>query len=58
MNFIDLGSRLEPMVDDYLIERLENAALKLHHPQPHSICEFRNSQKGIGKYESVEVFGS
>jgi hypothetical protein len=34
MNFIDLGSRLEPMVDDYLIERLDNAALKLHHPHP------------------------
>jgi hypothetical protein len=27
-----LGSRLEPLMDDFLIERLEGAALKLHQP--------------------------
>lgn len=31
-NPIDIGSRLEPLVDHYLIEKLDNAALTLHHP--------------------------
>ena len=29
-----IGSRLEPLVDDYLIERLSGAELKLHAPTP------------------------
>lgn len=35
---IDLGSRLELMVDDYLIERMEGARLRLHHPQPREVA--------------------
>ncbi len=34
---IDLGSRLEPMVDDFLIERMTGARLRLHHPQPREV---------------------
>jgi hypothetical protein len=29
---IGIGSRLEPMVDDYLIEQMDGAELRLHHP--------------------------
>lgn len=35
---IDLGSRLELMVDDYLIERMDGARLRLHHPQPREVA--------------------
>jgi hypothetical protein len=28
----DIGSRLEPMIDDWLIDNMENAALELQHP--------------------------
>lgn len=38
MSVIGLGSRLELMVDDYLIDRLDKAALKLHHPQPRPLA--------------------
>ncbi|MGC9318642.1 MAG: hypothetical protein ACP5KN_11495 [Armatimonadota bacterium] len=31
---IDIGSRLELMVDDFLIDRMTGAELRLHHPQP------------------------
>ena len=31
---LDIGSRLELFVDHYLIDTLDGAALKLHHPQP------------------------
>ena len=34
---IDVGSRLEPMIDNYLIESLDGAALRLHHPTPREI---------------------
>ncbi len=34
---IDIGSRLEPFVDDYLIETLKAARLELHHPQPREV---------------------
>ena len=27
---IDIGSRLEPLIDDYLIDRMEGARLTLH----------------------------
>ena len=39
---IDIGSRLELFVDDYLIDHMENARLVLHRPQPREvslICE-------------------
>jgi len=35
---IDLGSRLELMVDDHLIERMDGARLRLHHPQPREVA--------------------
>lgn len=35
---IDIGSRLEPLVDDYLIDRLDGAALTLHHPVPREVA--------------------
>lgn len=31
-DIIDIGSRLEPFVDDYLIERMEDLELRLNHP--------------------------
>ncbi len=34
---IELGSRRELFVDDYLIERLDNVRLELQHPQPHEV---------------------
>ena len=35
---IDIGSRLELMVDDYLIDRLSGAELRLHQPMPREIA--------------------
>lgn len=35
---IDLGSQLELMVDDHLIERMEGARLRLHHPRPREVA--------------------
>jgi len=34
LDVIDIGSRLELFVDDYLIDSLEGAELRLHHPVP------------------------
>ncbi len=34
---IDVGTRLEPVVDDYLIARLDGVALRLHPPIPREI---------------------
>jgi len=31
---IDIASRREPFVDDYLIERMHGVALQLNHPAP------------------------
>ena len=35
---IDIGSRLEPMIDDYLIDRMSRAKLRLHHPIPREVA--------------------
>ena len=35
---IDIGSRLEPMVDRYLIERLDGATLTLNRPTPREVA--------------------
>ena len=35
---IEIGSRLEPLVDDYLIEKLDGAALTLHKPTPREVA--------------------
>ena len=34
---LDIGSRLEPFVDDWLIERMEGAVLRLHPPVPREV---------------------
>ena len=34
----NIGSRLELFVDDYLIDRLQDAELRLHHPTPREIA--------------------
>jgi hypothetical protein len=34
---IDIGSRLELMVDDYLIESMNGASLQLHHPESREV---------------------
>ena len=36
-NPIDIGSRLEPFVDDYLIDRIEDATLWMHNPEPKNV---------------------
>ena len=41
-NSIDLGSRRELFVDDYLIERLEDAQRVLHHPTSREVALARN----------------
>ncbi|MFQ6096616.1 MAG: hypothetical protein ACE5O2_02740 [Armatimonadota bacterium] len=33
----DIGSRLEPFVDDWLIESMDGAQLRLHHPVPREV---------------------
>jgi len=35
---VEIGSRLEPLVDDYLIDTLEGAELTLHHPTPREVA--------------------
>ncbi|MBM4037565.1 MAG: hypothetical protein FJ290_03540 [Planctomycetes bacterium] len=59
---VDIGSRRELFVDDHLIDRMENARLILHHPQPREVVlEFDQPWEGIySGYETVikdgEVF--
>ena len=35
---IDIGSRLELFVDDYLIDEIAGATQRLHQPQPQNVC--------------------
>ena len=44
---IDIGGRLEPFVDHFLIDRLDGAQLRLHHPQPAGVA-FRFDQPWEG----------
>ncbi|MCD4726260.1 MAG: hypothetical protein K8R46_01250 [Pirellulales bacterium] len=45
---VDVGSRLEPIVDDYLVERLDGATLRLHPPTPREIAlKFDRPWEGI-----------
>ncbi len=45
---IDVGARLEPIVDNYLIERLDGATLRLHPPTPREIVlKFDRPWEGI-----------
>jgi len=53
---IDIGSRLELFIDDYLIDRLEGKAeLRLHHPEPREIAIVHDAPwEGTGSgYHSV-----
>ena len=34
----DIGSRLEPFVDDWLIEKMDGVQLQLHHPTPSEVA--------------------
>ena len=44
---IDIGTRLEPFWDDYLIDTLDGAALRLHEPQPADVAlEFDEPWEG------------
>ena len=40
---IDIGSRLELMVDDYLIESQRDAELRLHPPTPREVAIIHNA---------------
>jgi len=35
---VDIGSRLEPFVDDFLIEKMNGLNLLLHHPEPKDVA--------------------
>ena len=49
MTAIDLGSRLELMVDDFLIEEMEGAELRLQHPTPReTVFSFNAPWEGSG----------
>ncbi|MCF6283913.1 MAG: hypothetical protein L3K26_01795 [Candidatus Hydrogenedentes bacterium] len=52
---INIGSRLELFVDDYLIESRDGAELRIHHPQPKEICFVRDEAwEGSGSgYDTV-----
>lgn len=52
---IDIGSRLELFVDDYLIESIDGAELRIHHPQPKEVCIVRDEPwEGSGSgYDTV-----
>ena len=39
---IDVGSRLEPFVDEHLIERMTDARLVLHHPATRQVAVDHN----------------
>jgi len=51
----DIGSRLELFVDDYLIDRLQDVELRLHHPTPREIAIVHDAPwEGSGSgYHSV-----
>src|SRR6185503_8914777 len=51
----DIGSRLELFVDDYLIERMESAQLRLHEPGQ---AEVAINMEGYGGYTIVIKDGS
>jgi hypothetical protein len=43
---IDIGSRLEPLVDDYLIEAMRGVVLRLHAPAPRVVAWKAGSDVG------------
>ena len=57
---IDIESRLEPMVDDYLIERLDGVALMLHSPVPREVAVTHDQpwEGSVSTYHTVFKDGS
>ena len=46
---LDIGSRLELFVDQYLIQRMQGVGLQLHHPRPAEVAiEFDRPWEGLG----------
>jgi len=41
-----IGSRLEPFLDDWLLDRLDGATLRMHSPQPAEIFAFDRPWEG------------
>ena len=54
-NIRDIGSRLEPMVDNWLMEQLQRTTLKLHMPTPREVVlEFNQPWEGsVSNYVGV-----
>ena len=52
---IDIGSRLELLVDRHLIDQLDGAALELHSPMPREVV-FRFDAPWEGSYSSYQSF--
>ena len=49
-----IGTRLEPLLDDWLVERFAGAQLRLHHPVPREIAlRFDRPWEGRYSYEHV-----
>ena len=50
----EIGSRRELFVDNYLIDQLNDASLRLHHPQPaEPAITFNKDEAGFGGYSTV-----
>ena len=50
----EIGCRRELFVDNYLIEKLTDASLRLHHPQPaEPAISFKKGEAGFGGYPIV-----
>ena len=50
----EIGSRRELFVDNYLIDQLNDASLRLHHPQPaEPAVTFDKGEAGFGGYSTV-----
>ena len=55
-NILDIGSRVEPFFDDWLISKTDGIKLQLHHPVPREIVlEFDSPWEGSSSY-FVSVF--
>ena len=48
---INIGSRLELMIDDYLIEKMEGAQLQLQHPVPREVVMVFDTRGTLGRLE-------
>ena len=56
---LDLGSRRELFVDDYLIEKIHGLELRLHHPVPKEVVLVRDAPwEGSGSDFEVVKMGA